>query len=338
MSLNIERKIEAFAKLGDKLGHLKEHEFELMAQGAEARNNWFDRQNVKAAILGLAHMLRKDKLEKWLSNYPELNQEKEAKTIGVVMAGNIPAVGFHDFMCVLLSPHRLLAKLSGQDSFLLKIIAEYLTEIEPAFRDRFEFVERLNGSEAYIATGSDNTARYFSYYFSKHPHIIRPNKSSCAVLDGNESDEDLEKLGEDIFRFYGLGCRNVSKLFVPEDYSFQHFLDLLSERYKNITHNHKYSNNYDYNKSIYLVNRIPHLDTGFLLVAEDKALISPISALFYERYSDAKDLEAKIGAHKEKIQCVVGKGESRIPFGMAQHPEPWDYADGIDTMEFLLKL
>jgi hypothetical protein len=256
------------------------------------------------------------------------------------MAGNIPLVGFHDFLSVLISGHFLLAKLSSDDDVLMRKLANMLVAIEPAFANNFEFVDLLKEADAIIATGSDNTARYFEYYFSKRPHIIRKNRTSVGILTGHEETEDLRNLGEDIFRYYGLGCRNVSKVFVPEGYTFDKLFEA-NEHRQNILEHHKYHNNYDYNKSILLVNREPHFDNGFLLITPSQQLVSPISVLFYETFSSLHDLRAKLTAVKDKLQCVVsahGWLEGSIPFGQAQCPMVWDYADGVDTLNFLQKL
>lgn len=335
--MNAEERIEAFSALGEKLNQLPEEEKQTWAWQAKANNNWFTLENVQLAINGIIHYLQKDKLVKWLSAY---NLNPAEKKVGVVMAGNIPAAGFHDFMCVLLSGHILLAKLSSQDAIILKKIAALLIDIEAKFTDKIHFVDRLNDAEAIIATGSDNSARYFKYYFSKVPHIIRQNRTSCAILTGEETKQDLAELGNDIFQHFGLGCRNVSKLFVPTAYSFQLFFESI-ESYKNVLNHNKYVNNYDYNKSILLVNKVPHQDNGFLLVSENEALVSPVSIIYYESYDNNEDLQAKIAQQRNKLQCIVTKEAwwpKSVPFGNAQQPEVYDYADNLDTMQFLTSL
>ncbi|BDD03410.1 acyl-CoA reductase [Aureibacter tunicatorum] len=333
--MTLDKKIETFAALGTCLKNLTDLELEIWQSQAYARNNWFTPENVKKSIDGIIHMLQKEKLEQWTKKYPELSKEKKSIKVGVVMAGNIPAVGFHDLLSILISGHTLLAKLSSQDEVLLKKIADILIEIAPEFKEKINFVERLNEAEAIIATGSDNSARYFEYYFKNKPHIIRPNKSSLAILTGEESKEELQELGNDIFTYFGLGCRNVSKLLVPSDYNFTTLLDQF-EGFSSITNNHKYSNNYDYNKSIYLVNKVEHYDNGFLIVTKNESLVSPISVLYYDTYDNKSDLEDKINQYEDKIQCIAG--QNFIPFGNTQLPELWDYADGIDTLDFLIHL
>jgi hypothetical protein len=333
-----EHRIEAFIKLGKQLQALSPEEHKNWAAMARSGNTWFDEENVSCAIHGISTMLNEQYLREWL--YPYHLKQVTPKKVGVVMAGNIPMVGFHDFMSVLISGHYLLAKPSKDDEVLIKRLAAMLVAIEPEFAKWFEFVPMLKDADAIIATGSDNTARYFEYYFAKRPHIIRKNRTSIGILTGHEEADDLKALGEDIFRYYGLGCRNVSKVFVPEGYTFNKFFQA-NEHRKTVLDQHKYQNNYDYNKSILLVNREPHVDNGFLLVRESKELVSPISVLFYETFNSLTDLRHKLNEIKDKTQCVVsahGWLEGSIPFGEAQCPMVWDYADGVDTLAFLQKL
>jgi len=334
----LEDRIEALVKLGNKIKGLSEDEFTDLTDKAKNENPWFIPQNVELALQGISKFLEKEVLQKWTSNYALKNNS--SKKIGVAMAGNIPLVGFHDLLCVLLSGHQIVAKLSSQDSVLMKFIKDSLMEICPAFSEKVFFEERLKNLDGMIATGSDNTSRYFEYYFRNIPHIIRKNRTSCAVILGEETPDEFRELGKDIFSYFGLGCRNVSKIFVPENFDFIALLDNL-ESFQPIIHHHKYANNYDYQKSILLVNQTPHYDSGFLLLTESQNLVSPISVLFYEYYRDQTELNAKLQAHEEKIQCIVSaKGwyKKSIPFGDAQFPEVNDYADGVDTMAFLTSL
>lgn len=326
-------RIKSFETLGNRLKNLSEEELEGLCVGARNENAWFVEENVKLALDGIALFLNGSKLENWLSAYPL--GDITPKKVGVVAAGNIPLVGFHDVMCVLLSGHQLMIKMSSKDNVLMRFVLNELFEIAPDFKSQVTFVERLNEASAFIATGSDNTARYFEYYFKNKPHVIRKNRTSVAVLTGKESPEDFENLGHDIFQYYGLGCRNVSKLFVPKGYDFTPLLDAL-QPFEPVIHHHKYRNNYDYNKSIYLVNREPFLDTEYLLVRESEDLVSPISVLYYQEYEDERELKSVLKEYEDKIQCVVGT--NHIPFGQAQRPEVSDYADGVDTMAFLTGL
>ncbi|PKV66347.1 acyl-CoA reductase [Pontibacter ramchanderi] len=336
--MTLENRIEAFVKLGKQLQDMTPEDRQALAFVAKAKNPWFDEANVSAALQGIITLLDEQYLREWL--YPYHLKQVTPKKVGVVMAGNIPMVGFHDFLSVLLSGHFLLAKLSSDDDVLMRRLASMLVAIEPAFANQFEFVDMLKEADAIIATGSDNTARYFEYYFAKRPHIIRKNRTSIGVLTGHEEEEDLRALGNDIFQYYGLGCRNVSKVYVPEGYTFDELFEANAQHH-NILDHHKYQNNYDYNKSILLVNRVPHFDNGFLLVQESEQLVSPISVLFYETFTSLPDLRHKLAAVKDKTQCVVsahGWLEGSIAFGEAQCPMPWDYADGVDTMAFLQRL
>ncbi|RSK33243.1 acyl-CoA reductase [Hymenobacter metallilatus] len=335
-------RLAAFVALGQRLDFLTtpENEAELWPLLSRARNQnpWFDEPNVRAAIQGVAHLLREEPLRHWAARYPP--EPATPRQVGVVMAGNIPLVGFHDAMCVLLSGHILLAKLSSDDTVLMRWVLDELTRLEPRFANQIRLVERLNAADAFIATGSDNTARYFEYYFGKKPNIIRRNRTSLAILTGRESDHDLGLLGEDIFRYYGLGCRNVSKLYVPQGYDFTPLLDAQQPRHRVLEHN-RYQNNYDYNKSILLVNRVPHLDTGFLLLTESAQLVSPISVLHYATYTSEVDLLDQLTDVAAQTQCLVSGGglyPGSVACGQAQQPGVADYADGVDTMAFLAEL
>lgn len=333
--LNHASRLAAFAALGRRLAALSEDELTDLAARARNRNAWFDLPNVRSAITGIAHLLAEPQLSRWAGRYPA--EPPTPRQVGVVMAGNIPLVGFHDMLCVLLSGHTLLAKPSKDDTVLMLWVAKELTAIEPAFADRLQFVERLNAADAFIATGSDNTARYFEFYFKSRPHLIRRNRTSLAILTGRERPEELASFGADIFQYYGLGCRNVSKLYVPEGYDFVPLLDAL-QPWQHVLNHHKYQNNYDYNKSILLVNAVPHFDTGFLLLTERTALVSPISVLHYGTYQQEIDLLDQLTDVAAQTQCLVSAGgryPGSFPFGRAQSPAVSDYADGIDTMEFL---
>jgi Acyl-CoA reductase (LuxC) len=336
--MNLSERIKAFDLLGDKIDHLSEEEREKIIERARSLNSWFVPESINLSLKGISLFLKEENLLTWASRY-DLNDEKNRK-VGLAMAGNIPLVGFHDYLCVLISGNQAVIKLSSQDSYLLPTINSWLIEIEPRFADRVHFEERLNNVDAIIATGSDNTARYFEYYFRKIPHIIRKNRSSVAILMGEEETQHLTELGKDVFSYFGLGCRNISKVFVPEGYEFIKLLDSW-DCYKEIINHHKYANNYDYQKSILLVNKVPHLDNGFILLTQNELLVSPISVLYFETYTTQSDLKKKINSQREKIQCIVsanGWFEETIPFGQAQVPALWDYADGIDTLKFLTEI
>lgn len=337
--MTLQERINAFIKLGKRITSIGSEEFDDLARRVENGNSWFTPESTKNALDALVSLLNEEALNSWTANYP-ISDTINAKEIGVMMAGNVPAVGFHDMMSVLISGHKMHGKLSSTDEVLMRWLGRELISIEPLFDNYLSFQDMLKGKDAYIATGSDNSARYFDYYFGKYPHIIRKNRTSVAVFSGKETADDFIALGKDIFLYFGLGCRNISKLYINDVEQLQGFLDAI-ELYNPIIQHHKYRNNYDYNKSIYLVNQRPHLDNGFLLLTTDDNLVSPISVLYYELYENSEDLEKKIESHQDKIQCVVSKnGEinGSIPFGEAQCPGVQDYADDVDTMKFLIGL
>lgn len=345
--MQLNDKIISFTELGDFLLD-KNNTDEILNWAARARNQngWFTEDNVISALEGIANnFLQKEQLQA-LVETGQFNIEtgqcpvSTIKKIGVVMAGNIPVVGFHDMLCVVMAGHCALLKLSSSDTALMTAMINKLYEINPEMKDYIQIADKLNGADAFIATGSDNSSKFFEYYFSKKPNIIRRNRTSVAVLTGEENKIDLANLGNDIFQYFGLGCRNVSKMYVPDGYDFTNFFESI-EYWNTILIHHKYNNNYDYNKSIYLVNQVPHFDNGFLLLKEDESLTSPISVIFYEKYHSKKHLEALLKANEDKIQCIVAKEgllPNAFPFGQAQAPKITDFADGINTMEFLTKV
>lgn len=305
---------------------------------SQSHNGWFTQDQVYHSIQSWAIALQEENLNKWLSKYDF--SEVEPKTVGLILAGNIPLVGFHDFLSVLISGHNVLVKTSSNDQHLIKFLAKYLITFSPEIENRITFTDgKLENFDAVIATGSNNTARYFEYYFKDKPNIIRKNRNSVAVLNGKETQEDLVNLGEDIFRYFSLGCRNVSKLFVPKDYNFDAFFKAIYE-YKDVIYYDKYSNNYDYNKAVFLMSNFKLLDNEFLTLKEDISYASPISSVFYERYENIEDIKKQLEKDADQIQCVVSNGviENSIPFGKTQQPELWDYADNVDTLLFLNKL
>ncbi|GAB3935197.1 acyl-CoA reductase [Mucilaginibacter myungsuensis] len=330
----------ALAKLGQQLSE-PQGDVQHIIQTEQHYNAWFTPDSVTSAITAWGEALNETDIDTWLSKYLQLSG-REPKKVGLILAGNIPLVGLHDVLSVLASGHHALIKASTQDARLIKQVLKLLVDIEPAFADQFSFIERLTDFDAVIATGSNNSSRYFDYYFGKVPNIIRKNRNSVAVLTGNESSEELSRLGHDIFDFYGLGCRNVSKLLVPEGYNFNHFFESIEDQ-KAIIHHHKYNNNYDYNKSIYLVNGDKHLDNGFLLVKEDERMASPLAVVYFEYYKDEQAITELLLRDSDNIQCIVTNVPLQVPnqvvtFGQSQHPALWDYADGIDTMDFLADL
>jgi hypothetical protein len=313
-------------------------DFKDLIQLSQSHNGWYTPENVYFAIQSWASALTEENLDQWLSAYDfEIN---EPKNVGLILAGNIPLVGFHDFLSVLISGNNVLIKTSSDDQHLLPFLTKYLIAIEPELSSKITFVEgKLENFDAVIATGSNNTARYFEYYFKNKPSIIRKNRNSVAVLNGEETKEQLIALGEDIFRYFGLGCRNVSKLFVPKGYSFNAFFEAIFE-YQDIIHYEKYANNYDYNKAVFLMSNFKLLDNGFLTIKEDSSYASPISSVFYEFYENLDDLQVQLESESEQIQCIVSNNlvKNSIAFGQTQRPNLWDYADNVDTVSFLLTI
>jgi hypothetical protein len=340
--MNLEERITSFATLGEILRNTidgKDNSYSRqlnnLIDNQQKHNQFFTPENVRMAVKAIADELTFENLTRWTDNYPFLKNEYSPSRIGVVMAGNIPLVGFHDFLTVLISGNNLMAKTSSKDSELIIYIGEILCDINPEFSPGIKFTDGiLKDFDAVIATGSDNTSRYFGYYFGNYPHIIRRNRNSVAIIYGNETSQELQDLGTDVFSYFGLGCRNISKIYLPEGYDLHTILKNW-DRFSPVIHNHKYANNYDYNMAIYLVNREKFLDTGYLLLKESKELSSPVSVLFYEYYNSEEKLSAGIEKTRNKIQCVAGK--KHIPFGKTQFPKLWEYADNFDTLDFILK-
>lgn len=333
--LTAEKLIIAFHKLSDFLNQPGD-EFNSIIDSAPNHNGWFTKDEVIRSLASLQEMLNRNDLEHW---FKEISVNENPKTIGLILAGNIPLVGFHDLLCVLATGNIAMVKLSSSDSQLLPALFKQLISIEPLLASRIIYAERLKDFDAIIATGSNNTSRYFEYYFGRVPNIIRKNRNSIAVLDGNESPEEISLLGHDIFDYFGLGCRNVSKIYLPENYEIKNLFEPL-EKYKLIINHFKYNNNYDYNKSIYLVNMLKHFDNGFLLLKEDESMTSPLAVLYFETYKNLEELNEKLTARKHEIQCMVTNipltvESSIVGFGESQHPKLWEYADNVDTIAFL---
>jgi len=318
--------------------------FSTLIKRAHEQNGWFTQENILYATGSWAQILQPEKIDKWFKMY-DFNQLSQPKNVGVVMAGNIPLVGFHDFISVLMSGNRVKAKLSSNDKLLLPMLAKYMEHVQPKFKDYITFVSgKLENIDAVIATGSDNTARYFDYYFGKYPHIIRHNRNAVAVLTGTETEAQLSGLTDDIMLYFGLGCRNVSKLFVPVGYDFNKIFKAFL-KYKDLINYQKYANNYDYNKAVYLMSvdrdvRDSLIDNALVLLKKDVHYSAPIGVVFYEFYNRLDDVQKIINQDVEKIQVVVGSTPkiNSIPFGSTQIPQLWDYADGVDVIQFLLAL
>ncbi len=352
--MNLEKRIRAFTTLGDFLSQFKRDGFtkndniphtDLFFDGlkhqltlAYENNGWFTPDNLHFSLESWSELLNQDHLEQWASKY-ELDKVMP-KTVAVVMAGNIPLVGFHDFLSVLITGHHILVKQSSNDKHLLPYLAKYLEHVEPEFKGKIQFNEgKLDNYDAVIATGSDNTARYFEHYFKDKTSIIRKNRNSVVVLSGTETEAQLGALSEDIFRYFGLGCRSISKAFVPKGYDFDALFNAIYH-WHTIINDQKYANNYDYNKAVYLMSEFDFLENGFFMIKEDPSYASPIATLFYEYYEDADELRKKLKKDNDKLQCIVADGfvENEVSFGQTQQPQLWQYADHIDTVNFLLKI
>jgi len=331
--MNLQQRIELMGRLGD---YMRSEESEWIAAKARAYtwNNWFIPDFIDKAVDNITgQFLQREALTAWAEAYP-VKTENTARTVGVIMAGNIPLVGFHDFLCVFLSGHRQRIKISSKDDVLLPFLIKQLIQWEPSLANSVEISPSLKGCDAYIATGSNNSSRYFDYYFGKYPSIIRRNRTSVAVLSGAETTTDLEKLADDVQLYFGLGCRNVTKLYVPKEYDFLPLLNAL-RKYQFFFDHNKYRNNYDYQLAIYLMNNQFYMTNDSIVLVEHTELFSPIGTLYYEFYEPNGDLSIEL-SENQSVQCITGKGG--LPFGSTQSPSLQDYADGVDTMAFLSTL
>jgi hypothetical protein len=340
--MNLEERIRSFSVLGEILRNALyggsgsySGQINTLIDNQQNVNPWFTPENVRNALKAIANELTGEKLITWTNAYPGLKEITVPVKAGIIMAGNIPLAGFHDFLSVLICGNHVIVKTSSKDSQLIKGISEILCSVNPGFRGRIEFAEGLlTGFDVVIATGSNNSSRYFEYYFDRYPNIIRKNRNSIAIIEGNETGQEFRELGKDIFSYFGLGCRNVSKIYLPTGFELTAFKSHWDE-FASLVQHTKYANNYDFNKAVYIVNKEKFYDTGYLLLKEDKGLSSPVSVLYYEYYDSYSSLKYELEGLSEKIQCIVGR--QHILFGKAQSPELWNYADGIDTIEFLLK-
>ena len=321
-------KIEVLEKLVEELEKLKQDEDFLYR--VESQNPWFTKNFVKFSLYNIIHeFLEKEKLYQWISNYHLSGNY----SVGIILAGNIPAVGFHDILCSYFAADRVYIKLSSKDSILTPYILKLWTSLDSDWKERMEIVDRIGKCDKIIATGSSSAYQYFEQYFSKYKNILRRNRTSMAIVHNDMSDEDLKALIDDIFLYFGLGCRNVSKLWIEKDFELSRIFEA-SERYNYFFNHSKYMNNYDYQRTLLLLNKIPHLSNNFLMLKEDKSLFSAISVLHYEYFEKEEDYLQDIKLNKDNLQCLIGEGF--IPFGHSQKPNLNDYADGVDTMKFLI--
>lgn len=332
--MNLQKRIDLLKGLGEYIS-LDNDTWKAAKEKAYQQNTWFIPEFTDLAANAISNtFLQKKELENWSKNYHIPEENKTPKNVGIVMAGNIPLVGFHDFLCAFISGHRQTIKPSSKDDVLLRHLVQHMYTLDASVKDLVSFSEMLKGCDAYIATGSNNSARYFDYYFSKYPHIIRRNRTSVAILTGNETTAELEKLADDVYQYFGLGCRNVSKIYVPQQYDFLPLLEAF-RKYNYLSDHSKYMNNYDYQMAVLILNKKFYMTNGSIILLEEPGIFSPISQLNYEYYSTLSAVSGKL-QHHEDVQCVVGKKE--IPFGQAQLPCLTDYADGVDTLKFLLEL
>lgn len=342
------QRIEAFVNLGSQLSNEVQassdgiQKLNEIIQSSQFQNPWFTPGNVEQALQANLSLLNTADLSAWIEPYSKYFQKDNDKTVGLILAGNIPMVGFHDVLSCLIAGFNVQIKPSADDKLLIPYLLKRLIEIEPAFDAKINLVERLSNFDLVIATGSNNSSRYFEYYFKKTPHIIRKNRNSVALITGNESKPDLEKLGHDLFDYFGLGCRNVSKIFFPKGYDYSLFFEAI-ESFSPISNHYKYNNNYEYNKAIYLVNGDRHLDNGFLLLKEDTRFASPLGVVYFEEYDQISSIKASLEKNKDSIQCIVCEKPDSMKnlhisltgFGTSQLPGLVDYADGVNILDFL---
>ncbi|MEM6769250.1 MAG: acyl-CoA reductase [Bacteroidota bacterium] len=350
MSMTLDERLATLIQLGAHLRAQDDEFLTALQKRTEFNNGWFTLANQEASVKAIAEeFLAEDKLKGWASSYmitpvagePFFPEAMEQKTIGMVLAGNIPLVGFHDVLCVYVSGHKAQIKLSSKDEYVLPYLLKLLGQYDERATEYFDLVEKLNNFDAVLATGSNNSARYFETYFGKYPHIIRKNRNAVAVLSGQEKEDELRALGRDVFRYFGLGCRNVSKLYVPADYDLQPLLEILHE-WKDIQNHTKWKNNFDYNYALTTLNKESFHLTGPLMLLEDKDITSRIATLHFERYAAKEALETELANRAAEIQLIVAQpgflNLATFAFGQAQQPSLADYADGVDTLAFLLGL
>lgn len=332
--MNLQERKEILMRLGNYMLSDKE-EWQWTKERATGENAWFIPEFIDLAARNIAtKYLAPEKLGTLIDRYPIPDKNTTPKRVGIVMAGNIPMVGFHDLLCTFITGHYAVVKLSSKDTVLIKFLANKLVEWNAGAAAYFTFADMLKGCDAYIATGSNNSSTYFTYYFSKYQHIIRKNRTSVAILTGEETGEELDKLADDVYQFFGLGCRNVTKIYVPEGYNFQPLLQVFG-KYNYLADHPKYKNNYDYNLAIHLLNNRMYMSNESLLLVEEASPFSPISQLHYQYYRNSDELRSQLRSD-ERIQCIVSR--KTVMFGEAQQPDVCDFADGVDTVQFMLNL
>lgn len=346
--LKFEDRFDAWKILGDEIRHFLTHNHEELSGWTEElarvvntavhHNGWFEKKEVLHALNEWSKALTEESLRCWLEKYDRSTFEsKSPKKVGIVMAGNIPLVGLHDLLSISLTGNIAVVKMSSDDALILPILLKKLNL--PS--ESIQLVERLTEVDAVIATGSDNTARYFHHYFGKYPNIIRKNRKSVAVLTGDEDAETIEALGQDVFQYFGLGCRNVSKLYLPEGFDLNRIFGAWLS-FQEVIQNHKYANNYDYHRALFMMNKESFLENGFVILKEGDSMATPVSVVHYEYYKDINDVWTGLASMEDQIQCVVSNAHPSqltvVPMGSSQSPKLWDYADGVDTLKFLSKI
>ena len=331
--MTLQQRIDLLVKLGVYMQRNCQ-EWQDAKEQANRKNPWFVPEFIEMAATNIINaFLQEDKLDNWVRQYGVPAENAKPLTVGIVMAGNMPMVGFHDLLCIFITGHISKIKLSSKDDVLIKHLVSLMKEWEPEINDLIAFAENLKGCEAYIATGSNNSGRYFDYYFGKYPHVIRRNRTSVAVIDGTETTEELELLADDIQTYFGLGCRNVTKLYVPEGYDFSALLQALN-KYEHYEDFHKYKHNYDYQLALLMMGNKFYMTNGTILLSKNASLFTAVSQVNYEFYNNRNELD--VLKESTDIQCIVG--HDATPFGNAQQPSLFDYADGVDTMKFAMSL
>lgn len=337
MIMTVNDHIKAFIHLGKLMKDIENPDIQDIQRLAFSHNGWFDETMVNMAFKAWSRQLEQDHILEWINKY-DLSKNYPKKNLGIISAGNVPLVGLHDLLCGLITGHKVFFKASSKDSILMKWVIQVLSSFDNRYKDQLNLTEQLKDIDAVIATGSNNTSRYFEQYFGKFPNIIRKNRTSVGILYGDETEVELKALGNDIFGYYGLGCRNISKIFIPENYDIKRLFEALSD-YEWVMDNNKYKNNYDYNCTLWLMNKEEFLTNNFLMIKESAELVAPTSAIYTQRYSNSDDLKKLLGdLEREQIQCYSSKKEQHVDLGNCQNPNLWDYADNIDTISFLLKL
>ena len=334
-------RLQAFQELGRQITVLLDNGgFDAVIKQQSIENKWFTEENCRFALTALARMLDEKSCTAFFQKYQHLFQKKQnSQKIAVISAGNIPCAAFHDFFCILVSGNQFIGKLSKQDALLLPFLAEILIKITPKVEKDIVFVEKLSKFDKIIATGSNNSARYFEYYFKDYPLLLRKNRNSIAILNHHETEDDLRKLATDVFQYFGLGCRSVSKIYVPKDYDFTKLIDIFKEKSESLLQHNGYVNNYEYHRAIFALNQVPFYDGNSFLLLQNPSLASPIAVIYYEEYETISDALNTIQLHKNEIQCVVSNDpavENRIAFGETQHPTLFDYPDNEDILLFCM--